>query len=280
MIIIEGFETAKLALSRQVSTEFYEPPSELQHGFKDAAGADVELEVAVRQIIDEVRRRGDAALFDYELRFDGVELVSLEVGRAQVTKAYKEVAPELVESLKMAAERIRIFHSAQSESLMGVGARRFPDQLIRPLERVGIYAPGGTAAYPSTVLMTAIPAKVAGVKEILLATPPRTGGVVPPAVLVAAGGLRSENRLLRRAEHRNEAARVLEAAIESGRSGVLPLEDGDFGPAVPSGLDGLRVRIRVVPEDTTGLYRGTAVARWREDGRATVQRLDTMVWRP
>ncbi len=104
--------------------------------------------------------------------------------------------------------------------------------------------------------------------------------LVGAAVLVAAGGLRSENRLLRRAEHRNEAARVLEAAIESVRSGVLPLEDGDFGPAVPSGLDGLRVRIRVVPEDTTGLYRVTAVARWREDGRATVQRLDTMVWRP
>ena len=186
MIIIEGFETAKLALSRQVSTEFYEPPSELQHGFKDAAGADIALETAVRQIIDEVRRRGDAALLDYELRFDGVELVSLEVSRAQVTKAYKEVAPELVEALKMAAERIRIFHSAQNESLIGVGTKRSPDQLIRPLERVGVYAPGGTAAYPSTVLMTAIPAKVAGVKEVLLATPPKAGGVVPPAVLVAA----------------------------------------------------------------------------------------------
>ena len=170
MIIIEGFQPAKSALSRQAPFKFYE----------------TDLEPVVRQIVDEVRNRGDAALRDYTLKFDGVELASLEVSEEQITSAYQEVDSELLSALKLAAERIRSFHITQKGNIWHEVASQGSGQLIRPLERIGVYVPGGTACYPSTVLMTAIPAKVAGVKEVILVTPPRLNGAVPPPTLVAA----------------------------------------------------------------------------------------------
>ena len=172
MRIIEGFPSAKLALSRQA-------PEKEVPGLEDR-------EQTVRKIINEVRRRGDAALFDYTLKFDGVELISLEVDKEQVNRAYREVDAELVSTLKLAAGRIRSFHNAQKSAVRGGLSEPGLDQLIRPLQRVGIYVPGGTASYPSTVLMAAIPARVAGVKEVILVTPPGSNGTVPPLTLVAA----------------------------------------------------------------------------------------------
>ena len=172
MRIIEGFQSAKLALSRQA-------PEKEVPGLEDR-------EQTVRKIINEVRRRGDAALFDYTLKFDGVELISLEVDKEQVNRAYREVDAELVSTLKLAAGRIRSFHNAQKSAVRGGLSEPGLDQLIRPLQRVGIYVPGGTASYPSTVLMAAIPARVAGVKEVILVTPPGSNGTVPPLTLVAA----------------------------------------------------------------------------------------------
>jgi len=170
--IIEGFQRAKSVLSRQELT-------------KDTHDVD-EREQAVRQIIAEVRSRGDAALFEYTLKFDGVELTSLEVSKNQVTDAYNDVDSELVSALKLAAERICAFHAAQKESLLRENAGPGLGWLIRPLDRVGIYTPGFTAPLPSSLLMTAIPARVAGVNEIILVTPPRSGGAVSPTTLVAA----------------------------------------------------------------------------------------------
>jgi histidinol dehydrogenase len=167
--IIEGLEAAKAILSRQAPREVF--------------GDD--REQAVRQIIDEVRRRGDAALFDYTLKLDGARLTSLEVGKKQITDAYREVDKELISALKLAARRINSFHLKQKRRIWRL-ASPGSGQLIRPLERVGVYAPGGTASYPSTVLMTAVPARVAGVKEVILATPPRANGVIPAPTLVAA----------------------------------------------------------------------------------------------
>ncbi len=171
MRIIEGFESAKLMLSRQALT-------------KDVFGGG-DRQQAVRQIVNDVRDRGDAALFDYTEKFDGVRLSSLEVDKEQVNRAYQGVGSELLSALRLAAERISSFHRAQKDSIWG-GAKRGSGQLVRPLERVGVYVPGGTASYPSTVLMTAIPAKVAGVKEVVLTTPPRRDGTVPPLTLAAA----------------------------------------------------------------------------------------------
>jgi histidinol dehydrogenase len=168
--IIEGFEPAKAALSRLTSAEFYQ----------------TDLEPKVKQIVDEVRQRGDAALFDYTKKFDGVKLTSLEVNKKQIKSAYDEVDKELVSALKLAAERIRSYHQKQKRSIWSIATKKGFGQLIRPLERIGAYAPGGTASYPSTVLMTAIPARVAGVKEVILVTPPKASGVVPAPTLVAA----------------------------------------------------------------------------------------------
>ena len=170
MKIIEDFQVAKSALSRQATSEFY--------------GSD--LEPTVRQIVDEVRNRGDAALIDYTLKFDGIKLTQMEISKQQIAGAYQEVDKELVSALKLAAERIYSFHLAQRDNIWGKVMGQGLGQLIRPLERVGVYVPGGTACYPSTVLMTAIPARVAGVGEIILATPPGSNGIVPAPTLVAA----------------------------------------------------------------------------------------------
>jgi histidinol dehydrogenase len=170
--IIEGFERAKSVLSRLAPTQ-------------EVAGFD-EREPQVRQIIEEVRQRGDAALFEYTAKFDRAKLTSLEVSRSQIKRAYRGVDAKLVSTLKLAAERIGAFHQMQKEHTLRTYTHGKTGWLIRPLERVGVYVPGGTASYPSTVLMTAVPARVAGVKEIILATPPGKNGRVAPATLVAA----------------------------------------------------------------------------------------------
>jgi histidinol dehydrogenase len=172
MKIIEGFQPAKSVLSRQAPTEEV---------------ADIEQrEQAVRQIISEVRRRGDAALFDYTLKFDGIRLEALELSKKQIKSAYLEVDKELLSAIKLAAERIRSYHQQQKDAIWSIASKKGFGQLIRPLERTGVYAPGGTASYPSTVLMTIIPAKVAGVKEVILVTPPKASGEVPTPTLIAA----------------------------------------------------------------------------------------------
>jgi len=184
--IIEGFEPAKSALSRQPGAEFPMASPALRQKIKEVFGTEISPGQAVRRIIDEVRRRGDAALFDYTLKIDRVKLTSLEVSKQQIASAYQEVDKELVSALKLAAKRIRSFHLKQKGSIWRSATKPGSGQLIRPLERVGAYAPGGTACYPSTVLMTTIPARVAGVKEVILVTPPKANGVVPPLTLVAA----------------------------------------------------------------------------------------------
>ena len=188
MKIIEGFQSAKPVLSRQAPTEFYPVSPRLRQRIKEVFGTD-DPEQAVRQIINEVRSRGDAALFDLTLKIDGIELTSLEISKQQITSAYQEVDKvdsELVSALKLAAERIHSFHLSQKDALWRGITRQGSGQLIRPLERIGIYVPGGTACYPSTVLMTAIPPRVAGVNEVILVTPPRVNGAIPSPTLVAA----------------------------------------------------------------------------------------------
>jgi len=183
--LIKGFSSAKAALSRQVLAEPYPVSPSLRQGLKKMFNTD-DPEQAVRQIVTEVKKRGDAALSDLTLKIDGIELTSLEVDKKQIASAYQEAGEELVSALKLAAKRIDSFHRAQKDNIWREVAETGSGQLIRPLERIGIYVPGGTASYPSTVLMAAIPARVAGVGEIILVTPPRTKGAVPPATLVAA----------------------------------------------------------------------------------------------
>jgi len=183
--VIKGFKVAKSLLSRLTPIESYPVSPALKQGLKKMFDTD-DPEQAVRKIIDEVRKRGDKALINLTLKIDGIKLTSLEVSKSQIASAYREVDAELISALKLAAERINSFHSAQKRNVWHELTETDSGQLIRPLERVGIYVPGGTASYPSTVLMTAIPAKVAGVNEVILMTPPKENGNVPSATLVAA----------------------------------------------------------------------------------------------
>jgi histidinol dehydrogenase len=155
----------------------------------------IDIESEVRSILKDVRQRGDRALIHYTQLFDGIrlEVGQLEVEQREVSKAYKKIPSDFLATLEKAARRIRKFHqlagrrstlwhtpgTARSEKGIRLG------QIINPLERVGIYVPGGKASYPSTVLMSAIPARIAGVQQILMTTPAQREGI-DPTVLVAA----------------------------------------------------------------------------------------------
>jgi histidinol dehydrogenase len=149
------------------------------------------FEKEVRSILKDVRKRGDKAVVHYTQVFDDLRIPidQLQVKKSEVKEAYRKVPREFLETLQQAARRIQKFHQLLSKRLLlswkGEEKGIRLEQVMRPLERVGIYAPGGKASYPSTVLMAAIPAKAAGVQEIVMVTPPRKEGI-SPAVLVAA----------------------------------------------------------------------------------------------
>ncbi len=146
------------------------------------------VESAVAEIIAEVRKNGDAALISYAEKFDGAKLSALEVTEAEIEEAFRTVEPEFIEILKEAAANIRHFHEKQVRNSFIINDRDgiVMGQKVMPIEKVGIYVPGGTAAYPSTVLMDSIPAKIAGCREIVMTTPPSAGGKINPVILAAA----------------------------------------------------------------------------------------------
>ena len=143
---------------------------------------------AVSAIIADVRERGDAALIDLARKFDRADLDSVEVPRREIDEAAKKCPPELVRVMKKAAEAIRAFHSRQVRQPFEIRDRDgvVLGQKITPIEKVGLYVPGGTAAYPSSVLMNCIPAKIAGCSEIVMVSPPSAGGTVSSVILAAA----------------------------------------------------------------------------------------------
>ena len=142
----------------------------------------------VADIIADVRKRGDAALLEYTARFDGAELDSLRVTEEEIEEARSAVEPEFLGILSRAARNIRRFHERQVRNsfILNDEDGIVMGQKIIPLDRAGLYVPGGTAAYPSTVLMDAIPAKIAGVRQVVMVTPPGKDGRVNPVILAAA----------------------------------------------------------------------------------------------
>ncbi len=141
----------------------------------------------VREIIDSVRHRGDKALYEYTLKFDQANLDSLIVSEEEMKKALDGVSPDLYDALGGAKENIERYHRHQiKEDWWDTGSGWLTGQRIIPLQAVGAYVPGGTAAYPSSVLMTVLPARVAGVKNIYICTPPDKNGNVNAATLAAA----------------------------------------------------------------------------------------------
>ena len=148
----------------------------------------VNVEGIVADIIDNVRKNGDRALFEYCEKFDKVRLSALEVTEEEIDEAFAEVEPEFIRILNDAAENIRAFHEKQVRNSFIINGKKgvVMGQKVIPIEKVGLYGPGGTAAYPSTVLMDSIPAKIAGCEEIVMVTPPGKDGKANPAILAAA----------------------------------------------------------------------------------------------
>jgi len=146
------------------------------------------VESAVREIIADVAQRGDAALLEYTKRFDCAELAALEVTQAELDDALRSVPAELLSAMRTAAENIRAFHGMQLREGFRIERPNgvYMGQKVTPIEKVGLYIPGGTASYPSTVLMSAIPAKLAGCGLVVMVSPPNAGGSISAPILAAA----------------------------------------------------------------------------------------------
>ena len=148
----------------------------------------VNVEAIVADIIANVRSRGDKAVLEYNLKFDKADLTSLLVSQEEIEEAFAIVEPEFLSILQQAAENIRAFHSKQVRNSFVIADKPgiVLGQKVTPIEKVGVYVPGGTAAYPSTVLMDTIPTKIAGCETIVMVTPPGADGKINPVILAAA----------------------------------------------------------------------------------------------
>ena len=183
MKIIRGLDTAMKALCEGRGLGF-DVPLEVLARTADVFGRKLSAVEAVELIISQVRERGDAAVREITVKLDGTAPDPFEVSRADIAAAYDQVPDEVVEALEVAAGRVRRFHQASAPKAWHDESEGY-GQVVNPVGRAGAYVPGSTARYPSTVLMTAVPAKVAGVDEVIVCTPPHNGGQPSPVVLVA-----------------------------------------------------------------------------------------------
>ncbi len=183
--IIRGVENAGNVLTRIDPLDLSSLPESVLERTRKSFGEGVTPAESVVRMLADVKADGDAAVRRYARLLDGADLEDFRIPDAELDAASDRVSPELWQSLELAADRIRSFHrstlpSEWMDPSQGLG------ELVRPLARVGVYAPGGTAAYPSTVLMTVIPARVAGVREVILTTPRVGSRPLNPAVVAAA----------------------------------------------------------------------------------------------
>lgn len=171
--MIKRYDLSKIAIDQILNREF-----EYCDQYEDVVAA----------IIENVRQNGDKALYEYGAKFDKVELTALEVTEEEFAKAEAAVDEEFMSTLKLAAANITHFHKQQRRQNFILNDKEgvLMGQKITPMARVGLYVPGGTATYPSSVLMNAIPAKLAGVEELILVTPPQKDGSIPDVILAAA----------------------------------------------------------------------------------------------
>jgi histidinol dehydrogenase len=188
MFPIYDVETARKTILKRTPLDEMPVPKVVLDRLQQTFGEAIQPDEAVRRIIRDVRSNGDQAIRNWTLKLDQADLADCRIPNNQVKEALSSLDPDLRDALKSAAERIEQFHRKQPaiswlDQTMGGSL----GQMLRPMQRVGIYVPGGTAPLPSTVLMTAIPARVAGVKQIVMVTPPSRGtGQVNPVILAAA----------------------------------------------------------------------------------------------
>ena len=179
--------TAQQTILRRVAWDELKIPDPILDRLEDLFGERIDPNEAVRRILADVRARGDAAVREFTQRIDGIVLENLRVPPAQIEAAYDQIEPALVDAIRLSAQRIQAFHRRQpSISWIHNDRDGTVGQLVRPIERVGVYVPGGTAPLFSSLLMTAIPAKVAGVPSISVISPPQRGTGLPFAATLVA----------------------------------------------------------------------------------------------
>lgn len=188
MLQIYDVETARRGILNREDALDVSVPEGLQKSIERMFGERLTPEQVVRRILADVRQGGDTAVSEWTARIDGIQLQSILLDPALISAGAQRIDPELYSALEKAAERIRVFHECQplpnwtTNKLGGTLGQR-----VTPIARVGVYVPGGTAPLPSSLLMSVIPAQVAGVREIVVATPPgRDGGAIPDVILAAA----------------------------------------------------------------------------------------------
>ena len=186
--IFTDIGAAKQSILKRHSLRDTDVPEALIKRSASIFGERIMPEEAVRRIIASVRERGDQAINEWNRKIDNISLDRLDVSSDEMNDALRAISPELRSALEHAAERIRTFHEKQPiSSWIDAGQEGSLGQLIRPVDSVGVYVPGGTAPLPSSLLMSVIPAQVAGVPEIVVCTPPGSGaGDIHPAILAAA----------------------------------------------------------------------------------------------
>ena len=185
MRTVRGLEKATTHLCEDRALRFDRVPPHVQARTESAFRRRLTPAQVVELILEDVRKRGDDAVRELTLKLDGRDLAETEVPRKAIADAYEHVPDEVVDALTTAARRVRKFHEATLSRGWMDHAEGY-GQIVNPVGRVGAYVPGGTALYPSTVLMTTIPARVAGVDEVIVCTPAHNGAAPAPVVLVAA----------------------------------------------------------------------------------------------
>lgn len=220
--VVHGYDEAHKALRRKGGLESLELSQAARIGIERIFGEPLTSEQVVDRIIGDVRERGDEALRRYSREIDRVEIDQFEIPKSEWRAAFDSIEPDLRDALVLAADQIRDFHQKQKRtSWIDFGPDGALGQIVRPLERIGVYAPGGSAVYPSSLLMTAVPARVAGVEEIVVASPPGPRGVSP--LILAAAFVADVDRVLQIG-----GAQAI-AALAYGTESV-PRVDKIFGP--------------------------------------------------
>ncbi len=220
--VVHGYDSAQEALRRKGGLESLELSEGARKGIERVFGEPLTAEQVVDRIIADVRARGDEALLHYSRVIDRVELDRIEVPKSEWEAAFDSIASDLQAAMTLAADQIRRFHEKQKRtSWIDFGPEGALGQIVRPLERIGVYAPGGSAVYPSSLLMTAVPGRVAGVEEIVVASPPGQGGISP--LILAAAHVAEVDRVIQVG-----GAQAI-AALAYGTESV-PRVDKVFGP--------------------------------------------------
>ncbi|MCO5221237.1 MAG: histidinol dehydrogenase [Thermomicrobiales bacterium] len=220
--VVHGFDAAWNALDRKGGLEDLELSEGARTGIQRVFGEPLTAEQVVDRIIADVRARGDDAIRHYSRAIDRVELDRIEVPREEWKAAFDSIDPELQNAMTVSAAQIRDFHEKQKRtSWIDFNEDGALGQIVRPLERIGVYAPGGSAVYPSSLLMTAVPGRVAGVEEIVVTSPPGANGVSP--LILAAAHVAEVDRVVQVG-----GAQAI-AALAYGTESI-PRVDKIFGP--------------------------------------------------